>query len=215
VRLCAQLLARDSGAKESALKRRAALWFDRVIDGYARGLRWVLAHRFFMLMFIFVTFGITVLLYVWIPKGFFPQQDNGLIAGVTEASSDISYAAMAERMRTMADLVRQDEDIQNVYYWIEGDPSINVGRMLIDLKPFGVRKASVYRVIDRVKERVKGVPEIALRMQARQDLQVGARVSKTQFQYTLRDANLEPPLLPSLPTVVAKLLGSRGERIGN
>jgi hydrophobe/amphiphile efflux-1 (HAE1) family protein len=205
--LCARLLVKERDRKESALKRRAALWFDRVIHGYARGLRWVLAHQLFMLMFIFVTFGITLLLYVLIPKGFFPQQDNGLIAGVTEASSDISYAAMAERMRTMADLVRQDEDIENVYYWIEGDPSTNVGRMLIDLKPFGVRKASVYRVIDRVNERAKGVPEIVLRMQARQDLQVGARVSKTQFQYTLRDANLAelqawtPRMLGALRTI--------------
>jgi len=205
--LCARLLVRERDRKQSAIKMRAALWFDRVIHGYAKGLRWVLAHQFFMLMFFFVTFGITVLLYVWIPKGFFPQQDNGLIAGVTEASSDISYAAMAERMHSMADLVRQDEDIQNVYYWIEGDPSINIGRMLIDLKPFDVRRASVYQVMDRIKERVKGVPEIILRMQARQDLQVGARVSKTQFQYTLRDANLAelrqwtPRMLDALRTL--------------
>jgi multidrug efflux pump subunit AcrB len=77
-----------------------------------------------------------------------------------------------------------------VYYWVEGDPSLNVGRVLIDLKPFGERNASVYQVIDRVRKSVNGIPEITLRLQARQDLTVGTRVSKTQFQYTLRDANL-------------------------
>src|ERR1700674_2670184 len=188
--LCSHLLGVRESRKESAFNRRLAAGLDRVVKGYARGLRWVLAHQFFMLMVMLSTLAVTIVLYMLIPKGFFPQQDNGLIAGVTEASSDISYAAMAERSRALAQLVRKDEDIQNVYYWVEGDPSTNVGRMLIDLKPFEDRTSTVYQVMDRIKERAKGVPEITLRMQARQDLQVGARVSKTQFQYTLRDSNL-------------------------
>jgi multidrug efflux pump subunit AcrB len=93
-------------------------------------------------------------------------------------------------MHAVAELVAQDEDVQNVYYWVEGFPSLNVGRVLIDLEPFGAREASVYRVIDRIQSRVRGSPEITLRLQARQDLTVGARVGKAQFQYALRDANL-------------------------
>jgi multidrug efflux pump subunit AcrB len=113
-----------------------------------------------------------------------------LIGGVTEASPDISYPAMLQQMQTLAEVVRQDPDIQNLYFWIEGDPSLNVGRMLIDLKPFGERNVSVYQVIERINKHTRSLPGIVLRLQARQDLQVGARVSKTQFQYTLRDANV-------------------------
>ena len=169
---------------------RAATWYDRVHDAYGRGLRWVLGHQPLFLLVMLATLAVTVILYVLIPKGFFPQQDNGLIAGVTEASPDISYPAMVERMHALADRVAKDDDIENVYYWIEGDPSLNIGRMLIDLKPFEVRKSSVYQVMDRIKSRTKGMAEITLQMQARQDLTVGTRVTKTQFQYALRDSNL-------------------------
>jgi hydrophobe/amphiphile efflux-1 (HAE1) family protein len=188
--LCAKLLKATPAREQSAFERRAGAWYERIHERYGRSLRWVLRHQFLVLLVMLATMAITVILYVLIPKGFFPQQDNGLIAGVTEAAPDISYAAMAERMHAMADLVAKDDDIENVYYWIEGDPSINVGRMLIDLKPFEVRKSSVYAVMDRIKARARGVPEITLRMQARQDLQVGTKVSKTQFQYALRDSNL-------------------------
>jgi multidrug efflux pump subunit AcrB len=153
-------------------------------------LRWAISHQPVVLGVFFLTVAVTVGLYVWIPKGFFPQQDNGLIAGTTEAAPDISYPAMVQRMRELAERVRQDQSVQSVYFWVEGQPSINIGRMLIDLKPFGARDSSVYDVMDRIKQRVKGMPDIALHLQARQDLQIGARVSKTQFQYTLRDPNL-------------------------
>jgi len=188
--LCAKLLKAAPASRQGALERRADAWYQKVHDGYAKSLRWVLGHQLLMLMVMLATIATTVILYVFIPKGFFPQQDNGLIAGVTEASPDIAYPAMVDSMHKMADLVATDADIESVYYWVEGDPSINVGRMLIDLKPFEVRKSSVYAVMDRIKARVKGVPEITLRMQARQDLQVGTKVGKTQFQYALRDSNL-------------------------
>jgi hydrophobe/amphiphile efflux-1 (HAE1) family protein len=205
--LCAKLLRAAPAKEQGAFEGRARAWYQRVHDRYARSLRWVLGHQFLVLLVMLATMAITVILYILIPKGFFPQQDNGLIGGVTEASPDISYAAMVERMHTMADLVAKDDDIENVYYWIEGDPSINVGRMLIDLKPFEVRKSSVYAVMDRIKARAKGVPEITLQMQARQDLQVGTKVSKTQFQYALRDSNLAelqqwtPKMIESLRSI--------------
>ncbi|MFZ3321513.1 MAG: efflux RND transporter permease subunit [Usitatibacter sp.] len=188
--LCAKLLRRESARRPSALQVRAAAWYDRIHDAYGRGLRWVLGHQPLFLLVMLATLAVTVILYALIPKGFFPQQDNGLIAGVTEASPDISYPAMVERMHALADRVAKDDDIENVYYWIEGDPSLNIGRMLIDLKPFEVRKSSVYQVMDRIKTRTKGMAEITLQMQARQDLTVGTRVTKTQFQYALRDSNL-------------------------
>jgi hydrophobe/amphiphile efflux-1 (HAE1) family protein len=205
--LCANFLRPSPLHRAGLVERRAATWYTRIHDAYARSLGWVLGQQFLVLLVVLATMAVTIVLYVLIPKGFFPQQDNGLIAGVTEASPDISYAAMVERMHTMADLTVQDTDVANVYYWVEGDPSLNIGRLLIDLKPFDQRKSSVYDVMERIKSRTRGVPEIILRMQARQDVQVGARVSKTQFQYVLRDANLSelrewtPRILDALRTL--------------
>lgn len=204
--LCARFLT-VQGVHRGWFHQRCEHFLERMRQGYARGLRAVLRHQRLTLGVMLATLVVTLGIYVYIPKGFFPQQDNGLIAGVTEASPDISYAAMLRQMQSLAQLVRQDQDIQSVYFWIEGDPSLNVGRLLIDLKPFEQRQASVYEVIDRINKRVKNIPEITLHMQARQDLQIGARVSKTQFQYTLRDANLAelqlwtPRMLAALRTI--------------
>jgi hydrophobe/amphiphile efflux-1 (HAE1) family protein len=188
--LCAYFIGRVENESKTGFHLWFKQWFDRRLHTYGRGLRWAIAHRRIVLGVMGITIAVTAGLYVYIPKGFFPQQDNGLIAGVTEASSDVSYSTMVLRMRALADVVRRDGDIQDVYFWVEGDPSTNIGGLLIDLRPFGQRRSSVYEVIDRIKERVKGLPDIALYLQARQDLQVGARTSKTQFQYTLRDSNL-------------------------
>jgi hydrophobe/amphiphile efflux-1 (HAE1) family protein len=189
--LCAKFLKIEAAHPGNWFRTKCEVWIERARDGYASGLRKVLRHQPLTLAVMLSTLVVTVGLYIYIPKGFFPQQDNGLIGGVAEASPDISYSAMVRQMQMLADLVKRDDDIQNVYFWVEGNPSTNVGRISIDLKPFENRKSSVYEVIKRINQRAKGIPEITLHLQARQDLQVGARVSKTQFQYTLRDANLE------------------------
>jgi hydrophobe/amphiphile efflux-1 (HAE1) family protein len=188
--LCAKWLRSEDVLAAQGLHARTSHVFERILTAYRRGLDWSLAHGIWVLCGLGLTMLITMSLYILIPKGFFPQQDNGLIAGVTEAAPDISYPAMVSRMRTLAGRVRQDPDIQNVYFWVEGDPSTNIGRMLIDLKPFSERSDSVYTVIRRIKMRVADLSDIAIHLQARQDLTVGARASKTQFQYTLRDPNL-------------------------
>jgi multidrug efflux pump subunit AcrB len=188
--LCAKWLRSEDVLAAQGLHARTSHVFERILTAYRRGLDWSLAHGIWVLCGLGLTMLMTMSLYILIPKGFFPQQDNGLIAGVTEAAPDISYPAMVSRMRTLAGRVRQDPDIQNVYFWVEGDPSTNIGRMLIDLKPFSERSDSVYTVIRRIKMRVADLSDIAIHLQARQDLTVGARVSKTQFQYTLRDPNL-------------------------
>jgi hydrophobe/amphiphile efflux-1 (HAE1) family protein len=205
--MCAHYLRPVDAKFASRFHVSAKGWFDRALRKYGRGLRWAIAHQPIVLGVLCLTVVITVSLYIWIPKGFFPQQDNGMISGVTEAAPDVSYTTMVRRMRDLADRVRRDEAIQNVYFWIEGDPSTNIGRMLIDLKPFGERHSSVYEVMDRINNRVTGMPDIAIHLQARQDLQVGARVSKTQFQYTLRDPSLSelrqwaPVLLKTLRSI--------------
>ncbi|HEY4445389.1 MAG TPA: efflux RND transporter permease subunit [Steroidobacteraceae bacterium] len=188
--LCARWLRPEDVHSAARIHVHINRVFNRVLAAYERGLRWSLDHSPQVLGVLMLTLATTVGLYVVVPKGFFPQQDNGLIAGVTEAAPDISYGAMVSRMRALAARVREDPDIQHVYFWIEADPSTNIGRMLIDLKPFGERENSVYTVIRRIGKRVADMPDIALHLQARQDLTIGARVSKTQFQYTLRDPNL-------------------------
>jgi hydrophobe/amphiphile efflux-1 (HAE1) family protein len=188
--LCVKWLRPEDVHSVRPFHRRSGRVFSRVLAAYERGLRWSLGHGAWVLGGLAATVAATGFLYVLIPKGFFPQQDNGLIAGVTEAAPDISYPAMVSRMRLLAARVRDDADIKNVYFWVEGDPSTNIGRMLIDLKPFGDRADSVYAVIRRIQKRVKNLSDISIHLQARQDLTVGARVSKTQFQYTLRDPNL-------------------------
>ncbi|MFC3652415.1 efflux RND transporter permease subunit [Dyella humi] len=188
--LCARFLNRQTAHGRGHFHHVAEVFFNHLQDIYAKGLRRALAHPRLMLAVAVATMAGTVFMYVVIPKGFFPQQDNGLIAGVTEASQDISYPAMVERMHALAAVVERDPAIEHVYYWVEGDPSINIGRLMIDLKPFGERSISVYDVINRLRPQVAKVPGISLSLQARQDLQIGARVSKSQFQYTLRDVNL-------------------------
>ncbi len=188
--MCAYFLHPIDIRSESRFHAIAKRWFDRALEQYGRGLRWAIAHQPMVLGVLCLTIAITVGLYIAIPKGFFPQQDNGLINGATEAAPDVSHATMVVRMRELVERIRRDPDIQNVYFYAEGEPTTNIGRILIDLKPFGERRSSVYEVIDRLNQRVKGMPDIAVQWQARQDLQFNAQVSKAQFQFTLRDPNL-------------------------
>lgn len=203
--LCARFLSHQTAHGRGRFHHDAERLFNRLLDIYAVGLRRALIHRKTTLLVAALTLAGTVMMYIVIPKGFFPQQDNGLIGGVTEASQDISYPAMVERMQTLAAVVQRDPDIEHVYYWVEGDPSVNIGRLSIDLKPFGERTASVYEVIKRLRSQVDSLPGISLFLQARQDLQIGARTSKTQFQYTLRDTNLDE--LQHWAPIMLKALG--------
>jgi hydrophobe/amphiphile efflux-1 (HAE1) family protein len=178
--------------------------FQRSLDVYAVALRWSLDHRRFMLLVMAATMAATVYLYVAIPKGFFPQQDNGTIQGTAEAAQDISYAAMVERVKQVGRLVMADPDVANVWYWVGANPTVNTGRLQIDLKPFAQRKASATDVVNRLRKETAPVPGITLFAQARQDVQIGARVSKTQYQYTLQDSDI-PELFKWAPIVLAKL----------
>jgi hydrophobe/amphiphile efflux-1 (HAE1) family protein len=202
--MCAHFLRPIEAKSESRFHESVKHWFDQAHEQYGRGLRWAIAHQPVVLGVLCLTVAITVGLYISIPKGFFPQQDNGLINGATEAPADVSHSTMVLRMRELADRIRRDPDIQNVYFYAQGEPTTNIGRVLIDLKPFGERRSSVYEVIDRLNQRVKGMPEIAVQFQARQDLQIGAHVSKSQFLYTLRDPNL-PELRQWAPVILKAL----------
>lgn len=178
--LCARLL-------KAVHHRREENFFDKVIQQYARALTWVLQHQGATLWVALATLALTVLLYVGIPKGFFPQQDTGLIQATTEARGSISFRAMAERQQAMADIILQDPAVHSVSSFIGVDGSnatLNSGRMLITLKPLSERPR-VGEVMQHLAARSRQVTGMTLYMQPVQDLTVEERVARTQYQFML------------------------------
>ncbi|HUJ98667.1 MAG TPA: MdtB/MuxB family multidrug efflux RND transporter permease subunit [Stellaceae bacterium] len=188
--LCAKLLRHPS--QESAFFRRSQEWFDATIERYGRMLSWVLDHQPLVLLVAIGTLALTIFLYVVVPKGFFPVQDTGLIAAVTEADQSVSYDAMAERQQALAAAILKDPDVQSLSSIIGVDgtnATLNSGRFLINLKPLEQRRANVSDIIRRLKRETAGVAGIALYMQPVQDLTIDTTVSRTQYQFVLEDAN--------------------------
>ncbi len=182
-------------------------WLSRTIDHYGSGLRWVLSHQVLTLWFAVGTFVLTALLWMWVPKGFFPEQDTGVIQGISEAPQSISFAAMSERQQRLSAVLLQDEAVQSVssQIGVDGDnPTLNTGRMLINLKPFNQRSVSAAEVIDRLRPELAQVLGIQLFMQPVQDLSIEDRVSRTQFQFSLESAD-EQELHSWVPTLVSHL----------
>ena len=166
--------------------------FDILFNVYEAGLKIVLRHRLMTMMVMFATVALTGYLYVIIPKGFFPQQDTGLILGFAEAGQDISYQAMAQRTQALIDAVLEDPAVASVGTGIGfggGNYTTNTGRMFISLKPKSQRDASADQVILRLQQRLAKIQGIALYMQAAQDITIGGRLNKTQYQYTLADSD--------------------------
>jgi multidrug efflux pump len=170
-------------------------WLERAFvameQRYEHGLDWVLRHQKTMLGVTIATVIATGLLFVLIPKGFFPQEDSGLIQGVAQAAPDISPQSMAEKMQQLGHIVEADPAVDNVYYWIGPNPTISQGRMMINLKPFNQRTASAAQVLNRLRPKLATVMGITLSMQVRQDIQVGGRISAAQYQYTLQDPDVQ------------------------
>lgn len=189
--MCSRLLKHDTG-EHGWLYKQSERAFDGLLTIYERALKVALCHRFITLMTLFLAIGVTGYLYVVIPKGFFPQQDTGLIVGVAEAAQDISYQAMTQRLKAVVDKVIEDPAVLSVGSALGaggGVATVNQGRVFITLKPREQRDASADGVINRLQTKLAGVEGIALFMQAAQDITVGARLAKTQFQYTLTDSD--------------------------
>ncbi len=179
--------------------------FEAMLHGYERGLDLALRWRFAMLMIFFATLGLSVYLFVVIPKGFFPQQDNGLITATAEASQDISFAAMKQRMEALDAVVQADPDVASVAMAIGGSGRAgNNGNMFITLKPRDQRKASAQQIISRLRPKLEKVDGARLYMQAAQDVRLGGRPTRTQFEFTLQDANLAE-LNEWAPKILAKM----------
>jgi multidrug efflux pump len=167
-------------------------WFSGVIRFYDRCLIVVFRHQTLTLLVAVGTVVLTVALYVVIPKGFFPVQDTGLIQAVTEGPQSVSFAAMSERQRALAEAILKDPDVESLTSFVGVDgtnPTLNSGRMLINLKPRSERTLTAAQVIRRLQQETSGVPGISLFMQPAQDLTIDSTVSRTQYQFVLESAN--------------------------
>jgi HAE1 family hydrophobic/amphiphilic exporter-1 len=165
--------------------------FDAMLHGYERGLDLALRWRLATLAIFFATLGLSVYLFVIIPKGFFPQQDVGLITATSEAGQDISFAAMKQRQEELGKIVMADPDVATIAMNIGGSGRAgNNGNMFITLKPRNQRSANAQQIISRLRPKLDKVEGARLFMQAAQDVRLGGRPTRTQFEFTLQDANL-------------------------
>jgi multidrug efflux pump len=190
--MCARLLKHKPDSEQGRFYLSMGRVIDRTIDFYARTLRWVLARQTATLIVAVVTFAITALLYIFIPKGFFPLQDTGVILGISEAPQSVSFEAMGERQRALARTLLDDPAVESLssFIGIDGtNATLNSGRILVNLKPLEQRDGSAIDVIRRLQPRLAQVEGITLYMQPVQDLSIEDRVSRTQYQYTLEDAD--------------------------
>jgi multidrug efflux pump len=202
--MCSRILKDKASAKQTRFYHWSEHVFNSIIDSYGRALKVVLRFRFITLLVTIATFVATVLLFIIIPKGFFPVQDTGVILGISEAPQTVSFTSMAERQQKLVDVVLQDSAVDNVSSFIGVDgtnTTLNSGRIQINLKPLDERKISATDVIRRLQDQVNKVDGIQLFLQPLQDLTVEDRVSRTQFQYALED-----PDQNELATITRKMV---------
>ncbi len=196
--MCAVLLRERSrpgkrrGPRPGAFSRFLTGAADGLLAGYARGLRWVLRHQLLMLLVTAGTVALSISLYIFIPKGLFPQQDTGMLVGISDAPQDISFAAMRERQQRVNDVVLADPDVAHMFSFIGGmgGSAGNTGSAFIELKPRPQRRSSADEVITRLRPKLARVEGIRLFLQARQDVNIGGRFTRTQYQYTVQAVDL-------------------------
>jgi len=190
--MCARLLHHTPPEQQSRFYRVSERILDRTIEAYGTSLRWVLGHEGATLFVAVAVLALTIALYVVVPKGFFPVQDTGAILGISEAPQSISFPAMAERQRALARVILEDPAVASLssFIGIDGtNVTLNSGRILVNLKPLSERGVSATDVVRRLEPKLAAVDGIHLYLQSVQDLTVAARVSRTQYQYTLEDAD--------------------------
>lgn len=205
--LCAYLLRHTPEEKQSKFYRKGGEFFDKMIAGYDRMLIVVLNHQRITLLVAAATLVFTALLYVIVPKGFFPSQDTGMIQGITQASQDVSFSEMGRRQQLLAAAILKDPDVESVASTIGVDgnnTSLNSGRLQISLKSFDQRSERAPAIIARLRQETAGVPGIDLYLQASQDLTVDDQVTPSQYQFTLDDSDSEN-LVEWTPKLLEKL----------
>jgi hydrophobe/amphiphile efflux-1 (HAE1) family protein len=192
--MCSLFLTRESAHKTNFISRWSEYLFARLIHGYDRGLKWVFRHQLLMLITTLVLIVVTCVMYVEIPKGFFPEQDTGFVFGQAEARQDTSFATIAKIEDQFAAIVGADPAVSAVVGFAGatgGNSSENTARFFIQLKPLSERRVSAQQVIQRLRSKVAEVPGAKFFMQAGQDITVGGRLTQTEYQYTLTDTDTE------------------------
>jgi hydrophobe/amphiphile efflux-1 (HAE1) family protein len=204
--MASRLLRPAREERRGRLYRASERLFDGMLHGYDRGLTWVLDHATLMLVITVCAAALSVYLYVVVPKGLFPQQDTGALSGISEAPQDISFPAMRARQELVNKVVMAHPAVDHMVSFIGGGGSVNTGNAFIQLKPTSQRKQTADEVIGELRPKLAQVPGIALFLQSVQDVRVGGRAARTQYQYTLQDANLDE-LNAWAPRMVEKLRG--------
>ncbi|PKM26767.1 MAG: multidrug transporter subunit MdtB [Gammaproteobacteria bacterium HGW-Gammaproteobacteria-13] len=208
--MCARLLKAEKPEEEGRFYRAAGAVIDGMITRYGVWLTWVLKHQPLTLLVAIGTLALTVLLYLAVPKGFFPVQDTGVIQGISEAPQSISFRAMSERQQRLAEVILQDPAVASLssYIGVDGDnPTLNSGRLLINLTPRAERDVSASQIIERLRPELARIPGIELYLQPVQDLSIEDRVSRTQFQFSM-----ESPDISLLEEWVPKLVSALREQ---
>ena len=192
--MCSLFLTRESGHGKGRLNRAAEGFFDWMLRGYDRGLHWVFRHHVLTLLSTLVLIVVTGLLYVYIPKGFFPEQDTGFIFGQAESRQDISFEAMSKLEKEFDQIIRTDPAVSAVVGFVGatgGNASENTARLYIQLKPISERRTTAQQIIQRLRPKVAQVQGAKFYMQAGQDVTLGGRLTQTEYQYTLTDTDTE------------------------
>jgi hydrophobe/amphiphile efflux-1 (HAE1) family protein len=204
--MCALLLRSEVPARPGALARASERAFDWTLAFYEKGLGWALEHRVTMLLVTFFTVAVNVALFAYAPKGLFPQQDTGLLMAATEAAQDVSFPTMMRLQQQVNDVLDKDPDVDHYVAFIGsgGFGTSNTGSAFVTLKPLPPRKASADEVLAHLRGKLSKIEGITTYLQSRQDVSVGGRMSRTQYQYTVQDANLEE-LRAWAPRVLAAL----------
>ncbi|WP_234684478.1 multidrug efflux RND transporter permease subunit [Bradyrhizobium monzae] len=205
--MASRFLRSDHEARSGRFYQWSERLFERLLGAYERGLDLALRHSLITLCVFFATVALSALLFILIPKGFFPQQDNGFLTAVSEMPQDISFAEMKRRQEELNAIVQADPAVDSIAMFIGGGgTALNSGRMYVTLKPIGERDANAQQIIVRLRPKLAKVEGARLYMQASQDVRLGGRATRTQFEFTLQDANL-PELNGWAPKILTEMKG--------
>jgi multidrug efflux pump len=205
--MCSRLLKNPEEEKHGRVFQASEKVFTGMLGFYERTLKWVLQHSALTLFVLLVTIGLNVFLFYIVPKGFFPQQDNGTVFGGIQGAQDISFQAMQNLTLRFVDIIKTDPAVENVGAFTGGGGAVNTGFVYLALKPLSERKISASQVIDRLRPKLVSIPGATVFLQAGQDLRIGGRQSNAQYQYTLQSDNIDDLVAwgPRLLTEMRKL----------
>jgi multidrug efflux pump len=205
--MCSRLLKNPEEEKHGRVFQASEKVFTGMLGFYERTLKWVLQHSALTLFVLLVTIALNIFLFYVVPKGFFPQQDNGTVFGGIQGAQDISFQAMQNLTLRFVDIIKTDPAVQNVGAFTGGGGAVNTGFVYLALKPLSERKISASQVIDRLRPKLVSIPGATVFLQAGQDLRIGGRQSNAQYQYTLQSDNIDDLVAwgPRLLTEMRKL----------